>query len=391
MPKDEIQNLRNFSASTPKQKNLCLFFGRAGGYFIDNVKYFYIYCVQNRPEMACLFVSFDRKEADKLKQQNLPALWVNDPDALALLAKASIVVSDDFSWKTNEQLWALLSEAVSIQLWHGIPLKAIGFPEIQSTVNMTPDKAEHLTFAYSGYNSVISTSPFFTEHAFARAFKADEFVESGYPRNDVLLRRPGKYDMINADSELYMTMVKFRKNGGKVIFFMPTFRDTGGGPFEDGAIDLARLSRFCQQNGILFICKFHPYLSIANVEMPPNIVLMDPKSDAYPLLNLCDVLLTDYSSIYFDFLLLDRPIIFYAYDLDDYISKNRELLFDFEEMTPGKTVKNENDLFTAFDTIVLKGEDAYSERRNKLKKLSFTYQDGKSSERLAKHIMEKYF
>lgn len=390
MPKDELQKLREFSASTPKQKNLSLFFGRAGGYFIDNVKYFYIYCVQNRPEMNCFFVSFDKKEVDKLRQQNLPALWLNDPEALSLLAKASLVISDDFSWKTNEQLWAILSEAVSIQLWHGIPLKAIGFPEIKSTVNMNPAKAEHLTFAYSGYNTVVSTSPYFTEHAFGKAFKANEFVESGYPRNDVLLRRPGKYDMINADSELYMEMVKFRKSGGKVIFFMPTFRDTGGGPFEDGAIDLGRLSRFCQQNGILFVCKFHPYLSIGSVEMPPNIVLMDPKSDAYPLLNLCDALLTDYSSIYFDFLLLDRPIIFYAYDLEDYISKNRELLFDFEEMTPGKTVTNENDLYSAFETIVVKKEDTYSEKRRRLKELSFTHCDGKSSERLAKHIMERY-
>ncbi len=55
--------------------------------------------------------------------------------------------------------------------------------------------------------------------------------------------------------------------------------------------------------------------------MPPNIVLMNPKSDAYPLLSLCDALLTDYSSIYFDFLLLDRPMIFYPYDFEDYVTK----------------------------------------------------------------------
>lgn len=390
MQQDELQKLRELSASVPKQKNLALFFGRAGGYFIDNVKYFFIHCVQHRPELQCFFLSFDQKEASQLKKQGLPSLWINDTDTLALMTKASLVISDDFSWKTQDQLWALLGEATSIQLWHGIPLKAIGFPEINSSVNMNPEKAEHLSFAYSGYDAVLSTSPYFTETAFGRAFKAKNFLEMGYPRNDVLMRRPGKFDMINADRELYAEMVKFRKQGGKVVFFMPTFRDLGGGPFEDGAIDLGKLSLFCQQNNILFVCKFHPYLSIAQVQMPPNIVLMNPKSDAYPLLSLCDALLTDYSSIYFDFLLLERPIIFYPYDFEDYVNKNRELLYDYDEMTPGKKVRKEDDLYTAFEEIVINNIDEFAEKRKKLKKLSFTHCDGKAAQRLGEHIIANY-
>ena len=357
---------------------------------MDNVKYFFLHCVKNQPELECHFMAFDKKEADILREQGLPATWVNHPDSADLMARTGIVVSDDFNWKDQEFLWALLSNAKTIQLWHGIPLKAIGFPEINSTVNMTPEKAEHLSFAYSGYDAVVSTSPFFTEKAFGQAFKAKEFVESGYPRNDVFKRRPTKFDMINTDREMYGELVKFRKMGGKTIFFMPTFRDTGGGPFENGAIDMMRMSEFCKKNNLMFVCKFHPYLTLGNVTLPDNIRLVDSKSDAYPLLPLCDLLLTDYSSVYFDFLLVDNPMVFYPYDLKEYISKNRELLFDYDSMTPGKKVMTEDELYTAFEDIMLKNIDDFVDVRQKLRDLSFSNADGQAAKRLGEHIVSNY-
>ncbi|WP_320172176.1 CDP-glycerol glycerophosphotransferase family protein [Maridesulfovibrio sp.] len=390
MEQHELQKLREAAAAIPKQKNLAVFFGRAGSYFIDNVKYFFLHCVQHQPELKCCFMTFTRKDAAVLKEQGLPAMWVSDPEAAGIMARAGLVVSDDFIWKEQPSLWALLCDAVSIQLWHGIPLKAIGFPEINSSVNMNPEKAEKLTFAYSGYDVVISTSPYFTEHAFAQAFRAKHFLESGYPRNDVIMRRPSKFDMINADRDMFAEMVRFRKTGGKVVFFMPTFRDNGGGPFEDGAINIMRLSEFCVRNNILFVCKFHPCLTVNRVALPPNIRMLDSKSDAYPLLNLCDALLTDYSSIYFDYLLLDRPIIFYAYDLEDYVTRNRELLFDFESMTPGKKVTVEDDLYTALDEIVINNRDEYADERRKLRELSFGNADGRSARRLGEYIVSNY-
>lgn len=390
MQTQDYDKIREMVSSIPKRKNLAVFFGRSNGCFIDNVKYFFLHCVKKVEQLTCVYISFDRRNAADLKKQGLPAMWVGDEEATTIMASAGLVVCDDFSWKNQPSLWALMSEAKIIQLWHGVPLKAIGFPEIESAVNMNPQKAENLTFAYSGYDAVVSTSPYFTEHAFGRAFKSKEFVESGYPRNDVLMRRPSKQDMINTDSELYASLVRFRKKGGKTVFFMPTFRDNGGGPFEDGAIDIMRLSQFCQKNDIMFICKLHPYLSIDKVTMPPNIEIVDPKTDAYPLLGLCDTLLTDYSSVYFDFLLVDKPIIFYPYDFEDYISKNRELLFDFEEMTPGVKVKDQNSLYKAFEDILINGKDDFSVQRKDMCKKAFSHIDGNSALRLSEHIVTNY-
>lgn len=390
MQNPEIEHIARMAAAIPKQKNLAVFFGKSGNTFIDNVKYFFLHCVQKQPQLQCVYMAFEREDAAQLATSGLPVMWAFSPDAGPVMAMASLVICDDFEWKQHESLCALLENAKVIQLWHGIPLKAIGFPEIRSSVNMTPEKAEKLTKAYSGYEAVVSTSPYFTEHAFAKAFRARHFVECGYPRNDMLQRRPSKYDMINADSDLYAELVKFRKQGGKTLFFMPTFRDIGGDPFADGAIHPGRLAAFCHRHNILFLCKFHPYVEGTGAYVHPNLRLVAPKSDAYPLLSLCDALLTDYSSIYFDFLLLDRPLIFYPYDYEAYTTRNRELLFDYDSMTPGRKAVSEDDLYTALEEVLVQGKDDFSGPRRALRDKAFTHHDGRAAERLGAHIVSNY-
>ncbi len=101
MEQNELQKLREAAASVPKQKNLAIFFGRAGSYFIDNVKYFFLHCVQHQPAFQCCFMTFTQKDATILKEQGLPAMWVSNPEAAGIMAKAGLVVSDDFIWKNN--------------------------------------------------------------------------------------------------------------------------------------------------------------------------------------------------------------------------------------------------------------------------------------------------
>ena len=75
-----------------------------------------------------------------------------------------------------------------------------------------------------------------------------------------------------------------------------------------------------------------------------NIFFVRPDSDADPLLPLTDILVTDYSGIYFEFLLLDRPVVFFAFDYEKYVSQDRELYFPYGEVTPGPKAKNLREL-----------------------------------------------
>ncbi|MFV0420818.1 CDP-glycerol glycerophosphotransferase family protein [Oleidesulfovibrio sp.] len=385
----DFVQLAKLAQRMPRKKNLVIFVGRSGGHFIDNAKYAFLHCVNNMPELSCYFFTMNPKLALDLRRNGLPAIGYGDEGAIELLLRAGIVVADDFEWRVTPELYSVLHPAVSIQLWHGIPLKAIGFPEIESSINMTPEKAERLQRGYSDYDALLSTSPYYTEHAFSKAFKAEDFPELGYPRNDVMLRRPTKQDMINADLELYAEIMKRRKQGWKTVFYMPTFRDLGGDPFTDQAISLPRLNEFGNKHKVLFVLKLHPYVHIKIGGSFDNIKQAEARSDIYPLLGACDILLTDYSSIYFDFLLADKPIVFYPYDYTHYVTANRALLFDYDATTPGPRANTQNELYDVLQAT-LEGQDTGKEQRAALRVQAFTHADGNAAQRLGQYITERF-
>jgi CDP-glycerol glycerophosphotransferase (TagB/SpsB family) len=93
-----------------------------------------------------------------------------------------------------------------------------------------------------------------------------------------------------------------------------------------------------------------------------NIKVVPASADPYPLMSYVDVLITDYSSIYIDFLLLDKPIIFFAFDLPHYLEACRDMYFEYEEVTPGKLAINFEQLLVSLDD-----DDLYSSQRAALK------------------------
>ncbi len=380
-PLAAVKRLAELLAKTPREPDQVVFVGRSNGLFIDNGKYAFLHAHRHAPHLRCSFMTFEAAAAKALRAEGLPAFCFDDADGPAQLARAGIVVSDDFWWRIKSTAGAFVRNAYMVQLWHGIPLKAIGFPEIESPVNMTPEKAQELTLGYSGYDAVLSTSPFFREHAFSRAFRAKAFWDIGYPRNDALLRPLDRLDLINADQALYADLVRARKKGTRVVFYMPTFRDTGGNALGDGALDVQKLAAFAAANDILVVCKFHPYEDLKAVSTVPSFRFCASHTDPYPLLRLADLLVTDYSSIYFDFLLTDRPILFFPYDLEAYVTRNRELLFDYDATTPGPKVRDTEGLQTAM-LALLGGDDPHGPARQALKRLAFAHHDAGAGARL---------
>ena len=391
MDEASLKALVRQAAQSQRSPGRVVFMGRQNSQFNDNCKYAYLHCVRHCPELSCTYISESRDVVTLLRSHGLPVLACDDPRASAAMLEAGVVVCDDFHWKMDPVISTLLHPAKVVQLWHGIPLKAIGFPELTSTVNMTPEKAAFLQAMYSGYDTVLSTSPFFTEMAFGRAFRAERFEEAGYPRNDVLLRQPTRDDMIGADATLYGHVARLKKNGWKILMVMPTFRDGGGGPIEEGMLDLGRLHEFGARHKVFTILKLHPYVGLRfSGHLPETMQVAEAASDAYPLLRLADALLTDYSSVYFDFLLTDRPILFYPYDFERYVSRDRELLFDYGDMAPGPMAKDPETLFAALSAVLVQDEDAYARRRRALADLSFRYRDGQAAKRLGEYIVRRF-
>ncbi len=383
-----MQSIVEAAKKVPRQENLVIFIGRSGGLFTDNCKYAFLECFRHFPGLECVYLTHIKKQYDLLLRNNLPVHFFNGVQSLTFCLRAGVIVSDDFWWGSHGPEKELFQEAGTFQLWHGIPLKKIGFPMLESPVNMTPEDADYLYSNYIGYDAVLSTSGWATRNAFSCSFCASDFPELGYPRNDVLTRELDSHDMLNVDSELFGELKRRKKAGWKVVFYMPTFRDVGKDPFSGGVLQERNLLGFAEREKTVFVCKFHPYEARSLKAQSPYIVCCKSGYDPYPLLRLADVLITDYSSVYFDFLFLNRPIIYFLYDHENYIQRNRELNFHLKDYAPGPKAYTEDELYAVLGSV-LQGGDGYAPQRLELLHKGFAYRDSFSAMRVNRYIRDR--
>ena len=385
-----FEQLLTLGTVSERRSDLVVFLGHNQGALIDNVKYLYLHAATGNYGFEPVFLTRHADELRALKDMGLPAGRM-DSSAVKTLTTAGVVVMDDLPSEIMDA-YCLGVGALKLQLWHGIPLKKIGFPEVESGVNMPQDKADYLRFAYACTDVVLSTSPWVTETLFSKVFKAKAFIELGYPRNDVLLRPLEKFDLLNADTECYAALRRHKRKGGKIVVYMPTWRDTGLNFLDEQGrfvLNPQALSEFSVRHNVLFLLKLHPYIDDRQLDNLPGVIRYGSRQDIYPALPLADALITDYSSVYFDYLLLDRPIVFFAYDLGRYLAKDREMFFPFEEMTPGPVATTQEAVLEELHRILEDGHGAHQIERQELRDRLFAHRDAGSSERICRYIAEE--
>jgi CDP-glycerol glycerophosphotransferase (TagB/SpsB family) len=370
----------------PKKKNLIVFIGENREAIAGNLKYFYLYLTGLKDKGVRFYYLTENKNVYKaLRQQDLPVTYYPSLLSIFILLRAKVIVASDTPW-VNRYKYHLLFKAKKVQLWHGIPLKSIqlSIPVIAERSETPQVKLEN-TIRGKGITSdlFVSTSEFCTKNAFSKAFRSRHFLESGYPRNDVLFSaQQEEYEMLGTDEQALAKIREFKSDGYKIVLYAPTYRDLEGDPVSDGVLCVDRLSEFARQHKIAFVFKFHAYTKCSfEPEKCKNIIWYDGVKDIQPILKLTDLLITDYSSVYMDYLLLDRPVVFFPYDYEKYTG-NRLLLFDYDWITPGPKCYSQEQLHQQLDACLCGGEDIYSAKRQELCRLLFKYKDGKASERI---------
>lgn len=324
-----------------------------------NNKMLYLACLKNN--LDAILLTDNENHLDILKKNQLPCANLNSLYAYYCLSKAKTIVQDQGN--SNHLLSLLNPLQTTIQLWHGLPLKRM---------NKLPDVM---------YDYHISTSDFVNDTSLSDVIPAKKHLDLGYPRNDLLLKEHEPMDLLLVDLNIY-TLAK----ENKIIVYMPTHRESEPS-FENQSkkelpLNLTKLNDFMQKHHIFFILKLHPFVSkLYKNENFSHILFYEPQSDIYPILKYTDILITDYSSVYYDFLLLNRPIVFFDYDCEEYSSNMNGFVYDYEENAPGKKVKTQTQLEESLEKILYE-EDVFKEQRQNILNKFFTYQDQGSSQRI---------
>jgi CDP-glycerol glycerophosphotransferase len=375
----------------PKKRNLMLFIGSSEGQFRDNVKYLYLHLYRSNPHKVDFFFLTENHDIyTQLQDHGLPTLFYPNFSTFWIMLRTSIVIVDNYEWVKNIK-YHFLFNAYKVQLWHGCSIKSLGLDNEFLTARLKTiwAKIAHIaTGRFCNYNLLLSTSKVNTEKIFKPAFKFSKIIESGYPRNDIFLLKPDAYDLIGADSIVISHAEKCKK-GYKIVLYSPTFRDTGSGNdfLDKEALDLPNLDAFARKHNILIVFKIHPFRRLRfDFESFSNLIKYSDTGDVYPILPLIDLLVTDYSSIFFDFLYLNKPIIFFPYDYDTYIREDRQLKYDYDWVTPGPKCTNQENLQTLIYRCLFENEDNFKQKRRDIFNMSFSHKTGSASEQILEMI-----
>ena len=281
-----------------------------------------------------------------------------------IMAIAGVIVSDSRMPK-----YIIKRKGVTyIQTWHGTPLKKLALDmDDVSMAGETDIETYKYNFAKnaSTWDYLISQNEFST-NVFRQAFAYyKKILEIGYPRNDVLFSKNNEQDILKLKKELGLPLDK------KIILYAPTWRDDefyGTGQYKFTSKLDFDLVREALQDEYVFIVKYH-YLVQDQVDWSNYkgfIYNFDMTYDIALLYLVSDMLITDYSSVMFDYSLLKRPMLFYTYDLDKYKNQLRGFYFDLTEEAPGPLVTTTSDLIQAICNYRMEDyEHAYEAFRKK--------------------------
>lgn len=332
----------------PKRRDWVAVIGRQDGLFLDNAKYFFLHAAQEMPGLRLMFVTERTDVVILLRMGGMEALRYPGWKAVIFLLRCNCVVVDEAAW--HRRFRAFLSiRARVIQLWHGVGFKwieaglwahEVGSSRWFSARCIRPLRvfAYRITRRHMCYEAVTTTSRFYRDEVFTPAFLARHFPVIGYPRNDFarsLTERFRELAWSNVDADVRKSLKQWLDHSRRVVLVAPTFRDSGSMPMQLDDAARAAMQAFAATHGIEFVFKFHPAERNADRISGQHFHVCERDSDIYPLFPYAAALITDYSSIGMDFLLVDRPILFLAPKDDDYLENDRQLQFDPRSMMPG--------------------------------------------------------
>ncbi len=350
--------------------------------FADNSRGFYEY-IKSNTSFDTFWIIRDKKILEILKDNNVKCALYGTKEANEKINTAHYFVTSSFEFAYYKK-----PGQIHISAWHGFPLKLIGFFDSASA---TTD-FQNLKVITTQTDIVTATSRF-SQLTLSGQFSLDprKVKNTGYPRNDIMLTCDAKKELLK------ITDIDIENN--KLFLYLPTMRKglkNEGGQFVKNILnyndyDLNKLESFLENNNVYIFVKMHfadnIYFKENNFSLPKRIIFIDTDIlnehllTIYHIIDAFDALITDYSSIYVDYLLLNKPIIFSCPDISEY-QKDRGFIIDNPRLLmPGDMVQSQYELINALQSII-SGNDKYMKKRYESIDFFHAHKDSNSSKRL---------
>ena len=354
-----------------------------GKQYSDSPRAIYEYMCKHHPNYKMIW-SIDKRSIQLFKSLGIPYIQRFTLKWFLIKPRAKF-------WINNVRLPKWMPRplgTVYLQTWHGTPLKKLGLDieEVHMPGTYTERYRENIINESENWSYLISPNKYSSE-IFKRAFGFNgEIMESGYPRNDILCRAEPAL-IAETKRKLNIPIEK------KVILYAPTWRDDEFHKIGQYKFTFQfELDKMKERfgNEFVLLTRMH-YLVAESFDFAAyGDFVKDVSSypDIAELYLVSDMLITDYSSVFFDYANLDRPIIFFMFDLEDYRDRLRGFYFDIEKEAPGPIVENEEELFGAIEYAAAKGHVSpklFENFRNRFCHL----EDGKATERVVNRLLER--
>jgi len=290
------------------------------------------------------------------------------------LASSKVILIDDYIRSVYEI--RKRKDNYLIQVWHACgAFKAFGFSRLSREGCWSQDSRSHRTYDYC----LVSSRKVAKHYAEAFGMNVDRVIATGVPRTDIFFDEAYKREI---RAKIFSTYPMLKDK--KVILFAPTFRGSSKkeGNYPHYRFDYKKIfESFGDEYRI--IIKHHPHVNnkpVIENEYKDRVIDLSKNEELNELLFVTDILITDYSSVIFEAALLDIPMLFYAFDLDEYISR-RGFYCEYISFIPGKLVENMDEIIDA-----LMVGDFEADKIIEFKKDFFDDLDGKSGKRASEFI-----
>jgi len=361
----------------PVQKNLVLFESFLGRGYSDNPKALYLTLQKQRPELQLVWIF--AKEPNAAVKAACPN-WVlrNSPKYYYLMARSQY-------WIFNTRQPLSLKkrrETMYLQTWHGTPLKRLGLDmdEVHMPGTNTEQYKKNFSVQAKEWNYLLSPN-LYSSTIFKRAFDfRGLLLETGYPRNDLLYAPDRQQQAEQIKQSLRLPP------GKKVILYAPTWRDdefVKKGQYRFNLkLDLKQMQARLGDDYIVLL-RMH-YLIAEHIDLSAQTDFaydVSSYGDIAELYLISDLLITDYSSVFFDYAHLNRPMVFFTYDLEKYASVLRGFYFDFEAVVPGPLLKESDQVIDYIEDIATQSKQ-YEDKYVAFQERFCSLDDGKASQRV---------